>query len=176
MSIKPKYDLYFLSLRPIAWLWSKYFFVIVVCVELFSHLTLLSYVDISTHFFRVMDTSIKNMSAQVLQNEIPCLFTVCSCCRDFSAETEACILVCPIQSAPEQMAPLFCRSLWSRMPFCLWTPAKKFYGSAFPLIFPQLFTAIPFQPASVTPQQVSAVGENSCLGCSGRIQVRWVLQ
>lgn len=34
----------------------------------------------------------------------------------------------------------------------LQTPAKKFYGSAFPDFLPQLFAVIPIQPASVTPQ------------------------
>lgn len=44
-------------------------------------------------FFRMMDTFIKNMSAQVLQNEIPRLFTACSCCKNFSVETQARVLV-----------------------------------------------------------------------------------
>lgn len=59
------------------------------------------------------------------------------------------------------------------MQFCLQTLAKKFYGSVFLLFLPQLFTAIPFQPASGWNwQQVWCMW---FLGCSGRTQVRWML-
>lgn len=56
------------------------------------------------------------------------------------------------------------------MQFCLQTTAKKFYGSALPLFLCQLFTAIPFQPASGWNWQ-----QVWCLGCSGRTWVRWML-
>lgn len=145
---------------------------IVVYIGLFSCITLLSDFGISIFCFRMMETFIKNLSAHVLQNEMPYVFAVCSCCRNFSVETEACILVRAVWSASEEKHCASAPMPQSSLEFWLQAPANKFYCSAFPLFLPQLLTS---QPASITPLQVWSVGGNNSLGCSGRTRVKWIL-
>lgn len=117
----------------------------------------------------MMETFIKNISAHVLQNEMPYLFTV-SAVGIFlwrQKPAELCVQ-CEVLQRRGSVLQHPCHS-----PACNsdYKPQPTSSIAQPSFFLPQLLAS---QPASITPLQAWSVGGNKGFSCSGGAQVKWM--